>query len=48
MPNDFNDQIIAEFRGNHGKVGGMFDPQFAEYQAKTTRKVPVVALERLG
>jgi deazaflavin-dependent oxidoreductase (nitroreductase family) len=23
--NDFNQQIIAEFRGNHGKVGGPFE-----------------------
>lgn len=25
MANDFNDQIIAEFRANEGKVGGMFE-----------------------
>ncbi len=24
MPNDWNDQVIAEFRANEGKVGGMF------------------------
>jgi hypothetical protein len=23
-PADFNAQIIDEFRGNHGRVGGMF------------------------
>ncbi|MEV0350823.1 nitroreductase family deazaflavin-dependent oxidoreductase [Nonomuraea sp. NPDC050680] len=25
MANDFNEQIIAEFRANKGKVGGMFE-----------------------
>lgn len=25
MANDWNDQIIAEFRANEGKVGGMFE-----------------------
>jgi deazaflavin-dependent oxidoreductase (nitroreductase family) len=25
MANEFNDQIIAEFRANEGKVGGMFE-----------------------
>lgn len=25
MPNDWNEQIIAEFRANEGKVGGMFE-----------------------
>jgi deazaflavin-dependent oxidoreductase (nitroreductase family) len=25
MPNDFNQQIIDEFRTNEGRVGGMFD-----------------------
>ncbi|MBT2230869.1 nitroreductase family deazaflavin-dependent oxidoreductase [Nonomuraea sp. NEAU-A123] len=25
MANEFNDQIIAEFRANKGKVGGMFE-----------------------
>ncbi|GGJ45021.1 nitroreductase/quinone reductase family protein [Streptomyces brasiliensis] len=25
MPNDFNQQIIAEFRANHGRVGGPFE-----------------------
>ncbi|MEX0790011.1 MAG: nitroreductase family deazaflavin-dependent oxidoreductase [Actinomycetota bacterium] len=25
MPNEWNDQIIAEFRANEGKVGGMFE-----------------------
>ncbi len=25
MPNDFNANVIAEFRANQGKVGGMFE-----------------------
>ena len=25
MPNEFNEKIMAEFRANHGKVGGPFD-----------------------
>ncbi|MDF2704703.1 MAG: cell entry protein [Nonomuraea muscovyensis] len=25
MPNDFNQQVIAEFRANEGRVGGMFE-----------------------
>src|SRR5688572_27947618 len=25
MPNDFNQQIIEEFRANEGRVGGMFE-----------------------
>lgn len=25
MANDWNDQVIAEFRANEGKVGGMFE-----------------------
>src|SRR5664280_1475173 len=52
--NDFNTQIIEEFRANEGKVGRQFVyaeqairyPGFAEYQAATDRIIPVVALDR--
>jgi hypothetical protein len=78
--NEFNAGIIAEFRANEGKVGGMFQganmlllhtsgarsgaarvnplgyrrlddgwavfdiPQFAEYESKAGREIPVVIL----
>lgn len=56
--NDFNQQIITQFRANAGRVGGDFEgaallllhhrevPQFASYEAATTRTIPVVVLER--
>jgi len=25
QPNNFNEQVISEFRANHGKVGGPFE-----------------------
>jgi len=70
--NDFNKRNIAEFRANHGRVGGPFEgaplvvlhtvgarsgkPRtnimwclaFAEYQRKTSRTIPVIALTPTG
>jgi hypothetical protein len=46
----WNAKIIEEFRANQGKVGGKqkeIMPGFAEYERKTTRKIPVVVLERI-
>ncbi len=80
VPNDFNQQIIDEFRANGGRVGGPFegarllllttigaqsgaphttplgylpdgaeaDPGWANYQATTTRVIPVVALQEVA
>jgi hypothetical protein len=49
---DWNKAIIEEFRTNDGKVGGNFEgapllllPGFADYEAKTSRQIPVVILE---
>lgn len=52
---DWNTAIIEEFRQNDGKCGGMFEgaplltlhyANFAEYEAATTRQIPVVILSR--
>jgi len=43
---DFNQQIVEEFRANAGKVGGPFF--FAEYEKKTDRPIPVIVLERVS
>jgi len=53
---NFNSAVIRDFRANGGKVGGQFAgapllqsalyPGFGEYQARTSRSIPVIALER--
>ncbi|MEV0082160.1 hypothetical protein [Saccharopolyspora sp. NPDC050642] len=44
--NDVNREVIREFRANRGEVGGAFEGvQFADFQERTARLIPVVALE---
>lgn len=52
--NDFNPQIISQFRANGGRVGGDFEGaallllhhRAPGYEATTTRTIPAAVLER--
>jgi hypothetical protein len=43
---DFNQNLIDHFRDLYDAQAKVM-PGFAEYQRKTTRRIPVVVLERL-
>jgi hypothetical protein len=54
VADNWNDKVIAEFRANEGRVGGIYDeqarryPGFADYARQTAgvRTIPVLALRR--